>query len=125
MKAVFDSNIVIDFLDGNPKANEVLSSSEYPIICIITWCEVLAGIKDEEKITEVKKFILDFFWIIQTDFDIAEMAVQIRKKRKLKLPDAMIYATAVVENCQLVTRNSKDFSIIDKRIIIPYTFQAS
>lgn len=34
---------------------------------------------------------------------------EIRKKKKIKLPDAIIYATAMVNNCELVTADVKDF----------------
>jgi toxin FitB len=40
---------------------------------------------------------------------IAEQTIQIRKTRKLKLPDAAIAATAIVNNLIIVTCNTSDF----------------
>ena len=39
---------------------------------------------------------------------------------RLKLPDAIILATAQVANLLLVTRNTRDFSAADPQICIPY-----
>lgn len=50
----------------------------------------------------------------------AQKAVQLRKSLRLKLPDAIILATADEEGCILVTRNTKDFKVSDPRVRIPY-----
>ncbi|WP_256565294.1 PIN domain-containing protein [Dyadobacter chenhuakuii] len=48
-------------------------------------------------------------------------AAEIRKLHNLKLPDAIIAATAMVYNLTLVTRNTKDFSNISGLTLInPY-----
>lgn len=52
---------------------------------------------------------------------IAEIAVKERKKQRLKLPDAMILATADAEGCILVTRNTRDFDSNDPQVRFPYT----
>jgi predicted nucleic acid-binding protein len=44
--------------------------------------------------------------------DIAEQTIQIRKAHKIKLPDAVIGATALVKQLTIVTRNTSDFSSI-------------
>jgi predicted nucleic acid-binding protein len=51
---------------------------------------------------------------------IAEEAVQVRNSKRLKLPDAIILATARVHGCQLVTRNSKDFDSSWPEVHAPY-----
>jgi predicted nucleic acid-binding protein len=51
---------------------------------------------------------------------VAEEAVRIRRQRRLKLPDAIILATARVHGLVLVTRNTKDFDPADPAIRIPY-----
>jgi predicted nucleic acid-binding protein len=53
--------------------------------------------------------------------DIENQTVHIRKNHKIKLPDAIIAATALVHGCTLVTNNEKDFSgIKDLTIVNPY-----
>ena len=49
-------------------------------------------------------------------FDLEENiileTIQIRKKYNIKLPDAIIAATCLVNNCSLITNNLKDFDKI-------------
>ncbi|GAA5252227.1 PIN domain-containing protein [Candidatus Rickettsia kedanie] len=52
--------------------------------------------------------------------EIADIAVIIRKENRIKLPDAIIWATAKYSNSLLVTRNTKDFPIHASGIKIPY-----
>ena len=48
--------------------------------------------------------------------------IEIRKQYKLKLPDAFIAATALVNNLTLLTRNLKDFkNIASLAVIDPHT----
>jgi predicted nucleic acid-binding protein len=51
--------------------------------------------------------------IINLTEDVANQTISLRKKRKIKLPDAIIAATALVYNLTLISRNSKDFDGID------------
>jgi len=44
-----------------------------------------------------------------------------RRERKVKLPDAIILATAELEGRLLVTRNTKDFPSDDPGVRVPYT----
>ncbi|WP_408005893.1 PIN domain-containing protein [Rickettsia hoogstraalii] len=51
------------------------------------------------------------FLIINLNEEIAEIAVVLRKENKIKLPDAIIWATAKFTNSILITRNTKDFPV--------------
>jgi hypothetical protein len=51
---------------------------------------------------------------------VAEQAFILRRDRKLKLPDAIILATAQVAGLLFVTRNTRDFSSSNPQIRIPY-----
>lgn len=119
MKAVFDTNILIDYLNGVDLAKAELSKYKTKIISIITWMEVLVGVanKDEEKI--IKDFLFQF-QLSYLDREVSEIAIDLKRKNKIKLPDAIIWATAIKENISLITRNTKDFSATEKSIIIPY-----
>jgi predicted nucleic acid-binding protein len=43
---------------------------------------------------------------------VAQRTIEICKQSNIKLPDAVIAATALIENCTLVTRNTNDFKNI-------------
>jgi predicted nucleic acid-binding protein len=57
---------------------------------------------------------------IELSADIARRAVDLRRQLKIRVPDAIVLATADREGCILVTRNTKDFSQTDPRIRVPY-----
>jgi predicted nucleic acid-binding protein len=119
MKGVFDTNILIDYLNGHaPAATELVRHTD-PIISRITWMEVMVGVNATDDAT-VRSF-LNRFRVAELSTAICEEAVRIRKARgKIKLPDAIIYATAKVETCNLITRNTNDFDPVAVDVIAPY-----
>jgi len=52
--------------------------------------------------------------------EVAEEAVRLRRQHRIKLPDAIIWASALNENCVLVSRNTKDFPSNQAGIRFPY-----
>ena len=65
------------------------------------------------------------FWvpilqILPLDESVAERAVALRRTYRLRLPDAIIWATAQVHDAQLVTRNTKDFHADWEGVRVPY-----
>jgi len=50
--------------------------------------------------------------IFDLEEDIILETIQLRKKYNIKLPDAIIAATCLVNNCSLITNNIKDFDKI-------------
>jgi len=59
--------------------------------------------------------------IIGIDSDIIKETIRIRKSYKLKLPDASIAATALVNNLTLIADNDKDFRLLPElKYINPY-----
>lgn len=109
MKVVFDSCIIIDYLNGVVDAKEEIESLDKQHRCISTlsWIEVMVGVDDAYSDTVVD--FLTSFTILPVNSDVAIASVKIRKLRKIKLPDAIIEATAIANNALLVTRNTKDF----------------
>ena len=108
MKAVLDTNILIDYLNGETKASEEIGLYDKRLISIVTWMEILAGAKQESDEKTLRSY-LESFQIKPIDSNVAEKAVSIRKLLKVRLPDAIIYATAKNEGTILVTRNTRDF----------------
>ncbi len=118
MLALFDTCILIDYLNGIPQAKTELSRYENKAISIITWMEVMVGTTVATEPTT--RDWLEHFHIIEIDRHISELAIVIRKQQKIKLPDAIIWATAKHNNLNLITRNSKDFSLEHPEIRHPY-----
>lgn len=118
VKALFDTNILIDQLNSIPAARAELASYRGKAISIITWIEVLVGAKPGTE--AATRYFLDRFEIVALDEQVAERAVDLRKQHRLKLPDAVIWASAQVHAMLLVTRNTKDFPPGDPGIRMPY-----
>lgn len=120
VKGVFDTNILIDYLNGHAPAAAELSKHTDKIISRVTWMEVMVGVKPADE-PSVRTF-LSSFKIAELTPAVSEEAVRIRKtKSKIKLPDAIIYATAKIEACILLTRNTNDFDATAPDVIAPYT----
>lgn len=116
--AVFDSNILIDHLNGVSQAGSAIDGYENPAISIITWMELLGGANAGNEADT--RLLLDQFALVLITPEIAEAAALLRRSRRYKLPDAIILATAQVLGCVLVTRNTRDFDRSHPAIEVPY-----
>ncbi|WP_206019600.1 PIN domain-containing protein [Runella sp. SP2] len=52
--------------------------------------------------------------IIELTDDVIEKTIELRKKAKIKLPDAIIAATAIIHNLTLLSTNDSDFLKVPK-----------
>jgi predicted nucleic acid-binding protein len=118
VKALLDTNILIDFLHQVPAARDELHRYEDKAISIITWMEVLVGAP--VLATRATREFLDGFELIELNEKIAERAVRLRQQHRLKLPDAIIWASAQVHSMLLVTRDTKAFPADDPGVRVPY-----
>ncbi len=70
----------------------------------------------------VTEAFLSGFGVDEIDAEIASRAAALRRERpRLKSPDAVILATAMMRGRVLVTRNTKDFPAQMPGIRVPYT----
>lgn len=116
--ALFDTNILIDYLNGIEQAKTELDLYRDKAISVITWMEVMIGATPETEAL-IRSF-LNGFDILSIEADVSEAAVKLRKKHNIKLPDAIVWATAQVNKRILVTRNTKDFSQDEPGVRVPY-----
>ena len=119
MKLLFDTNILIDYLNGVDAAKQEVERTRERYISIITWMEVLAGAQDDAEADVIDMFLREFR-VVDLTRRIAREAMELRRARRIRLPDAMIWATAKAESALLVTRNTKDFPEDELGIRMPY-----
>jgi len=118
-----DTNTIIYFLQRQfSEAAELyideLFKREQPVMSTITEIELLSWKSVSETDDEIiKKFIGDSK-VIELEPAIKTKASEIRKKTGIKLPDAIIAATALVYNLTLITRNIKDFKKVGEISIV-------
>ena len=119
VKALFDTNVLIDYLEGRRPAQAEIRRYDDAAISIVTWIEVMVGATgDREPGTRA---FLSRFDVVPLDNSIAEEAVALRRQRRIKLPDAIIWASARRSGRLLVSRNSKDFPPGDPDVRMPYS----
>jgi predicted nucleic acid-binding protein len=118
VSAVFDTNILIDYLNGIRQAKAELGKYSEKYISVITWMEVMVGATEETD--PILRLFLNGFDCLPIEEHVSNAAVSLRKTHKIKLPDAIVWATAQVNNCILVTRNTKDFPQHEPGVRVPY-----
>lgn len=114
------TNILIDDLNGVDAAKTELERPGERLVSIITWMEVLAGAHDDDEEDVIEMFLQDFK-VVDLTRRVAREAVAIRRARRIRLPDAIVWASARTESALLVTRNTKDFPADDPGLRVPYT----
>lgn len=103
----FDTNILIDWLLQRPAAIDELAMHPSHRISRIAWAEVLAGEPVETR--PIVEGLLKPFEVVEVDAAIAALAADFRHRTRVKLLDALIYATAQRHGALLITRNTRDF----------------
>ena len=118
-----DANILIDSLLGHDPARaeiiRIASSGARMWISRMAWIEVLS--KGNDMVVRDAVQFLGRFGLDEIDDEISHRAAALRRERpRLKLPDAIILATAQIRGRVLVTRNTKDFPAEMPGIRVPY-----
>ena len=107
-KVHFDTDVLIDHLSGKRELDRSLAGSSFSVISraeLYSWKDVDERVVDR---------LLSQFEEIPVDRAVAEEAGRIRRDANVRLPDAMIAATAIISKRPLFTRNKKDFRRIER-----------
>ncbi|MBV9062672.1 MAG: type II toxin-antitoxin system VapC family toxin [Alphaproteobacteria bacterium] len=118
VRALFDTNILLDYLKGIEAAELEFSRYHDIAISVVSRIEVLVGVTHEIE-PDVRSF-LDHLPTVQLGTAVAERTVALRRLHRVKLADAIIWASAQMEGRLLVTRDRKDFPSDDPGIRMPY-----
>ncbi len=101
---LFDTDVFVDHLRG---ARRLPGFSGY--YSVITRAELFAGDEDDEPAVRA---LLALHTEIAVDAVIAERAGRLRRVSVIRMPDALVAATALERGLELVTRNRRDFDRI-------------
>ncbi|MEO0043182.1 MAG: hypothetical protein RL329_2630 [Bacteroidota bacterium] len=115
---LIDTNVIIYYLNDEIPANhesallEIFKNSFN--ISTITHIEVLGWhLLDGDKRAEAEAFLENAHTIFVDDA-IQKKTIELKKRKRMKTPDAIIGATAIVYDLTLVTRNESDFKHIQE-----------
>ncbi len=114
MRWLLDSNVLIDALAGLPHGVRVLQEArKRPEVSVIysaiTRIEVLGFPSLSAKEEEAVRRLLNEFQEVAVSNAVIERTIQIRKLVRIKIPDALIAASADTAQAVVVTRNTGDF----------------
>jgi len=119
---LLDSNVIIYLIKGtlNPKNSPVIheAAKQPAYVSVISKIEILGwNPPTQEEADEYQKFVDDAI-VLDLSNAIVEKTIEIRKSVRIKLPDAIIAATALVHGYTLLTRNVPDFSNVPGLTIV-------
>lgn len=111
-KYLLDSNVIIDYMAGNfdestnMSIHKIINNDFY--ISFISQIEIFVYNLSQDEAKQFEDFI-SLSNIILININIIDLTIFIRKKYKLKIPDAIIAATCISQNLTLISNNDKDF----------------
>ena len=112
-----DTNIFIHAFNGNVQTIEELNQIGHENIALstITVMELFQGMGNKRELEIMKKRIR-YYDFIEIDIPVSKLALELVERfnlsHGLKIPDAIIAATAVVHQIELHTYNVKDFRFV-------------
>jgi predicted nucleic acid-binding protein len=115
---LLDSNILIYCSKGQIDFKVIAAHFDELFVSVITYMETLGHNFSNPKEKELIEKLLNSLPIVQTDMAIANQVVSYRQQRKIKLPDAVILATAKLLNADVITLNASDFKDIDSSVSV-------
>jgi toxin FitB len=112
---LIDTNILIYHTKGSQAVSnfigDVVAQRAFNI-SILTKIEFLGWEKHTPEGFQKCEQLVKLANIYPVDEDIAEQAIGLRRRVKIKLADAVIAATALVNNLKLATRNMEDYKAV-------------
>jgi predicted nucleic acid-binding protein len=114
---ILDTNIIIYYLKGQMSSDTAAFIEEKlflgnPNLSVITEIELLGWKRASDGQIEILKDFIKNSKVLELDENIKNKAIEVRRNYKIKLPDAVIAASALVYDLELITRNTKDFENI-------------
>jgi predicted nucleic acid-binding protein len=101
----FDTNIIIYLSKKLLNTDDIIKHNEKYAISIVSYMEILGyNFQNKQEEIFIEK-MLSYFKIVYIDIDIANEVIKLRKKYKIKLPDAIIVATSSLNNARLITND--------------------
>ena len=127
VNVLLDTNVLVYHVAGDPAATKFIDETidrRSFYLSILSVIEFLGwhGHTDDEFV-ECKELI-ELATILPVSKEVADKAIELRRAKRIKLADAVIASTALVNNLSLVTTNMRDFKgIRDLQIINPLSLR--
>ena len=112
MRYLLDTNAVVYCLEGVFPLFEKVSFEDELYLSFISRIELFCGIINEDQEFMIRRFLSDLTEF-DTDSSIIDRTIYVRKKYGLKIPDAIIVATAIEKYLVLITADKEILKKVD------------
>ena len=99
---MIDTNILVYIMQGNPRVRYFAEEDTLTLSCI-SEIEILGRFQLPSKEKEVITQMLSYCNIVDINSQIKQLAIELKQRYRIKLPDAIIAATAIQQSLTLVT----------------------
>ena len=126
MKYLLDTNVISDFMRNDKNVvqnmNNALENGDSIYICSIVYYEIVRGLKAAGKFKRLREFNIfyenyDKLYLDRDNYKTIDKAIeiyiQLHKGKQIEDDDIFIAATAIVNDCTLVTANVKHFERVE------------
>lgn len=114
---IIDTDVLIWYMKGNEKAYEVIDSSNTLFISVVTYMELVQGMRNKTELVNYRKALLGWnAHILYISEEISAKAMfyveQHYLSHSIQLADALIGATAIAYGYPLLTANDKHYKVL-------------
>ena len=121
-----DTNAIIQLLKGHSEIYKIIKNAKFVACSVISELEYFSfsGISEND-ISLFNEFLsrIKVIDVLHNDYELKNFITSIRKTKKVKLPDAIILASAKLNNCQLVTADKELLKLKEYADIISFNLQ--
>jgi len=114
---IIDTDVLIWYMKGNEKASEVIDRSNTLFISVVTYMELVQGMRNKTELINLRKALLG--WNAQILYITEEISAkamfyveQHYLSHSIQLADALIGATAMAYGFPLLTANDKHYKVL-------------
>ena len=123
-----DTNAIIELLKGNAEILKIIETADFIACSVISDLEYRSfpGLLETDA-RLIYEFLsrISVLDITHDDIELREKIAVIRRSKKIKLPDAIILASAKLNNCQLVTADKELMKFSDHTDVIGFSTDKS
>lgn len=114
---LIDTDVLIWYLRGNEKAREIIGGLPSFSISVVTYMELVQGMRNKRELTELRRALRD--WkakIVYINEEISTKAMFLVERHflsdSIQLADALIASTALTNGMPILTGNDKHYKVL-------------